>query len=206
MPDWLTLISFFSASVLLALSPGPDNFYVLSQSASRGAKAGLLITLGLCTGLVVHTLAVALGLAALLEQSPEALYFLRWVGAGYLFYLAVALWRSAPQNVFGQPYQAGLVRLYHKGIFLNLTNPKVSLFFLAFMPHFVSPTGWSAPGQLMLFGALFILSTLLVFGGFALLGGFLTQWLNSHPKALGWVNKVTALVLATVAWTVVWNE
>ncbi|MDX1668629.1 MAG: LysE family translocator [Limnobacter sp.] len=205
MPDWLTLASFFAASVLLALSPGPDNFYVLSQSATRGAKAGLLITLGLCTGLVFHTLAVSLGLAALLAQAPDALYFLRWVGAGYLFYLSVALWRSAPQNVFGQPYQIGLVRLYRKGIFLNLTNPKVSLFFLAFMPQFVNPEGWPAPQQFVLFGALFILSTLLVFGGFACLGGLLTQWLNTNPKALMGVNKVTALVLATVGWTVIWG-
>lgn len=205
MPDLAGLASFFLASILLAMSPGPDNFYVLAQSATRGAKAGLWITLGLCTGLLVHTTLVSLGLAALIKKAPAVLEFIKLVGAGYLFYLALSLWRSRPQSIFGQSYEEGLARLYRKGVFLNLTNPKVSLFFLAFLPQFVVEPGWPASQQLFLLGGLFILSALVVFGAFSVLGGVFTGYLNRHPDVLLKVNRLAALSLVTVAWFVVWN-
>lgn len=205
MPDVSALGAFFLASVLLAMSPGPDNFYVLAQSATHGAKAGLLITLGLCTGLLVHTTLVALGLAALIQQAPALLDFIKLVGAGYLFYLALSLCRSRPQSIFGQAYEEGLVRLYRKGVVLNLTNPKVSLFFLAFLPQFVVEKGWPASQQLVLLGGLFVLSAILVFGTLSVLGGFFTSYLNRHPKVLTRINRLTALILVTVAWFVVWS-
>lgn len=205
MPDSLSLLGFVVTSVLLALSPGPDNFYVLAQSATHGVRAGLVITLGLCTGLLVHSAAVAFGLAAVVQTSPAIIQFLQWVGAGYLFYLAIQLWRSSPMSVFGQPYALGVVRLYRKGVFLNLTNPKVSLFFLSFLPQFVSPDGWSPVAQIFALGLLFMLSALVVFSGFSLLGSSLTLYLNQRPKALVWINRFAALSLSTVAWLVIWS-
>ena len=128
-----TLVTFFSASVLLGLAPGPDNLFVLTQSALRGRGAGLLVTLGLCTGLIAHTAAVSLGVAAVFQTSALAFTLLKLVGAGYLLWLAWQAFRAAAAALpTGRAALAGWA-LYRRGIVMNVTNPKVSIFFLAFL-------------------------------------------------------------------------
>ena len=119
-------LGFFGIALLLGLSPGPDNLFVLMQSATQGRRAGLLVTLGLCTGLLAHTAAVALGLAALLASSPAAFGALKLAGAAYLLYLAWGAWR-APAALSEQQGQPALQpwRLYGRGVLMNLSNPKV---------------------------------------------------------------------------------
>src|SRR5665647_1890570 len=137
-----TTLTFLGLSILLSLSPGPDNVFVLMQSATHGRKAGLLVTLGLCTGLLGHTAAVALGLAAILAASATAFTLLKLAGAAYLVYLAWGALRAPVGHLASgsvptlQPW-----RMYRRGVVMNLTNPKVGIFFLAFLPQFVRPEG-----------------------------------------------------------------
>jgi threonine/homoserine/homoserine lactone efflux protein len=168
MPPADTLLVFFAASLLLALSPGPDNLFVLAQAAQRGAWAGLAVTLGLCTGLLGHTAAVAFGVAAVFQTSALAFALLKYLGAAYLLYLAWQAFRAGAVAA-GEARAAGLglARLYRRGIIMNLTNPKVSLFFLAFLPQFTAPAHGPLLPQVLVLGLLFIVATILVFGGSA---------------------------------------
>ncbi len=130
-----TLLAFFLASVLLALAPGPDNIFVLTQSSLYGKWSGLAVVLGLCTGLVVHSFAVALGVAVIFHQSAVAFSALKMAGAGYLLYLAWQAFRASATKIQGKGRgEIRLVKLYGRGIIMNITNPKVSIFFL--LDHF----------------------------------------------------------------------
>jgi len=167
-----TAMLFFGSSLLLGLAPGPDNLFVLAQAAQRGTRAGLVVTLGLCTGLVVHTSAVALGLAALFMASAIAFTVLKFVGAGYLLYLAWQAFSNAGRiQADGKIERLPAAKLYQRGVIMNLTNPKVSLFFLAFLPQFVQANAAPVALQIMLLGLLFIIATILVFGAISLLAG-----------------------------------
>lgn len=200
MPAPDALSAFVVASVLLGLAPGPDNLFVLTQSALYGRGAGVLITLGLCTGLLVHTAAVALGVAAVLKTVPAAFTVLKVLGACYLLYLA---WQALRAQVVSM--EGGVsstltgARLYRRGILMNLSNPKVALFFLAFLPQFVEAEQGSAAVQILMLGAVFIGVTLVVFGGVAVLAGTLAQALTRSARAQLYLNRVAGLVLAGLA-------
>lgn len=195
-----TALAFFATSVLLGMSPGPDNIFVLTQSALRGRWAGLLVTLGLCTGLIVHTLAVSLGVAAIFQASAIAFTVLKLCGAAYLLYLAWQAFRASASGIaMGQKSMAGPWQLYRRGIIMNITNPKVSIFFLAFLPQFADPARGSLTVQMMLLGGLFIVSTLLVFGSIALLAGTLGQKLSQSARAERIMNRVAGTVFAALA-------
>jgi threonine/homoserine/homoserine lactone efflux protein len=186
-----TLSAFFAASVLLALAPGPDNIFVLTQSALHGRLSGLVVTMGLCTGLICHTLAVAMGVAAIFQVSALAFASLKFAGAAYLLYLA---WQAFRASTITAPTRGNDEippgRLYRRGILMNITNPKVSIFFLAFLPQFADPARGGLPGQLIVLGLTFIVSTILVFGTIALLAGTLGQYFSGSAKvqrALHWL-------------------
>lgn len=195
-----TLATFFMASVLLGLAPGPDNIFVLTQSALRGKIAGLLVTLGLCTGLVVHTTAVAFGVAVIFQASAVAFTVLKLCGAGYLLYLAWQAFRAASESIAGKK-NSGLscAKLYRRGIIMNVTNPKVSIFFLAFLPQFADPIRGSLTVQMLLLGGVFIVSTIIVFGSIALLAGTIGPWLNRSPKTQLVMNRVAGVVFVGLA-------
>ena len=195
-----TLAAFFMASVLLAPAPGPDNIFVLTQSALRGRSAGLLVTLGLCTGLLVHTTAVAFGVAVIFQASAVAFTALKLFGAAYLLYLAWHAFRASSQDISADRtngMSAG--RLYRRGIIMNVTNPKVSIFFMAFLPQFADPARGPLSLQMLLLGGVFIVSTILVFGGIALLTGSIGPWLSRSPKTQVVMNRVAGLVFVGLA-------
>ncbi|WP_317931258.1 LysE family translocator [Halioxenophilus sp. WMMB6] len=200
--------SFFLASLLLALSPGPDNLYVLAQSLQAGARVGVAITLGLCSGLLVHTALVALGVAQFIGQRPWALALLALFGCGYLAYLAWGSWRSGVVVIdlngsADEASQRSLASFYGRGVVMNLSNPKVLLFFLAFLPQFV-PAGVGAAGQIMVLGGLFITAALLVFITIAVMAARISRWLvGSRRWQLG-VNRAVALVLTLLALRLGW--
>lgn len=198
-----TLAMFFAASLLLGLSPGPDNIFVLTQSALRGAMAGLVVTLGLSTGLVVHTTAVALGVAAIVQASALAFTVLKLIGAAYLVYLAWHAFRASAVGMAGQGSRdiVGISnwQLYRRGIIMNVTNPKVSIFFLAFLPQFADPARGPLSLQMLLLGGVFIVSTLLVFGGVALLAGTLGEWLKHSERAQRLINRIAGAVFVLLA-------
>ena len=159
MPTFETLLAFFGVAVLLGLSPGPDNLFVLMQSAQRGWRVGLCVVLGLCLGLVVHTAAVALGLAALVAASPLLFTAIKLCGAAYLAWLAWGVLRAVARP--GEMPQAGAadpltparaLRWVGRGVVMNLTNPKVLIFFLAFLPQFADPARGGVATQVMVLG------------------------------------------------------
>jgi len=209
MPALDTALSFFGIAILLALAPGPDNVFVLMQSATHGRRAGLFVVLGLCTGLIGHTLAVALGLAALFATSATAFTLLKLLGAAYLLYLAWGAWRAAPmrnaEKTRNEPRNVAaataprLTALYRRGIILNLTNPKVSLFFLAFLPQFVTLTHGSPTLQIISLGALFMLATLLVFGSIAFFSGLFGERLQNSTRAQRHLNRCASLIFIALA-------
>lgn len=195
-----TLALFLTASVALALAPGPDNIFVLTQSALHGRKAGILVTLGLCTGLLVHTAAVSLGVAAIFQTSALAFNLLKIVGALYLLYLAFQAFRAGATQL-DQEGQTKLAwqKLYTRGIIMNITNPKVAVFFLAFLPQFADPAIGSITVQMLMFGALFIVTTLLVFGVVSWFAGFFGEWLKRSEKAQIMMNRIAGTVFIGLA-------
>ena len=195
-----TLITFLSASILLGLAPGPDNIFLLTQSALRGKGSGLIIMLGLCTGLIVHTMAVALGVAIIFQTSGLAFSALKFVGAGYLLYLAWQAFRASAEKIQGEGIgNVSYWKLYRRGIIMNITNPKVSIFFLAFLPQFTDPSQGPIASQIILLGGIFILDTILVFGSIALLAGTLGRWLSRSNRTQNIMNKLAGTVLLGLA-------
>ena len=200
MFDQSALVLFVSASLLLALAPGPDNIFVLTQSAVKGKLVGLVVTLGLCTGLLVHTSAVAMGVAALFQASATAFTLLKFLGAAYLLYLAWGAFRAGAASIEGKEGQElSLRRYYLRGIIMNVTNPKVSIFFLAFLPQFTHPDRGHLPLQMFILGGLFILATLIVFGAISLLAAILGHWLRRSDWAQKWLNRAAGTIFAGLA-------
>ncbi len=191
---------FFFSACLLALTPGPDNLFVLSQSLAYGSKAGILVTLGLCSGLLVHTTLVAVGLAAFIAASPVFLNLIKFVGVSYLLYLAWQSWRLQADSQDASAVVAlASGHLYRRGIVMNVTNPKVGLFFIAFLPQFVQADRWPLPLQVAVLGLLFILSTLLVFGGIALLSGVYNEKMTASPARRRLMNRLVSVVFVALA-------
>jgi threonine/homoserine/homoserine lactone efflux protein len=200
MLDVNTILLFVSASVLLALAPGPDNIFVMTQSMIKGAKPGIFVTLGLCTGLIFHTSAVALGVAAIFQTSIVAFNVLKFIGAGYLLYLAYMSFTSnSKSKLSADKKDISLFKLYKRGIIMNVTNPKVSIFFLAFLPQFTNAANGSITLQVFLLGALFMVSALIVFSSIALLAGKLGNWFNRSQNAENILNKAAGTIFAALA-------
>jgi threonine/homoserine/homoserine lactone efflux protein len=207
MPTLETLSAFFLASALLALAPGPDNVFVLTQSALYGKLSGVVVMLGLCTGLLVHTAAVAFGVAVIFQASALAFSLLKVLGAGYLLFLAWQMFRASPERVDMHGYQPkSLGTLYRRGILMNVTNPKVSIFFLAFLPQFTDPELGAISLQMIVLGGIFIVATVLIFGTVAMIGGLLGSWLNRSPRGQRIINWIAGSVFLGLAIKLVTTE
>lgn len=194
------LLAFIAAATLLCLAPGPDNIYVLTQSAMHGRQAGLAVTFGLCTGLLGHSAAVAFGVAVLFQTSALAFTVLKLIGAAYLLYLAWQAFRAPAASLAGTPaVSRRRGQLYRRGILMNITNPKVSIFFLAFLPQFADPARGPVWLQMLLLGGIFILATIVVFGSIALLAGTLGAWLHRSDTAQMVLYKLTGTVFLGLA-------
>jgi len=202
-----TLSVFFAASLALAFAPGPDNIFVVTQSVLNGRLAGFFVTIGLCTGLLVHTAAVAIGLAALFATSATAYNLLRVTGAAYLVYLAWRALRASASERF-DTQGPGLSRrdLYLRGVVMNITNPKVAIFFLAFLPQFADPELGSLELQLTILGVVFIFAALFSFSIIAWLAGHLGSWMRRSDRAQSILNRIAALVFVTLAARILVSE
>lgn len=161
------------ASAGLAFMPGPDNIYVLTESVSKGPRQGIFITAGLVSGVLVHTTLVATGLSLIVFKNDLAYNILKYAGAIYLIYLAYGAWKEEPKpleiRIGGQ--QDAFFRLYRKGFLMNVLNPKVTVFFIAFLPQFVASDGWSPMLQLIILGVVFMLVSFIIFSSIALVSG-----------------------------------
>ena len=191
MLSYQTALAFFGVSLLLGVTPGPDNIFVLLQSASYGKRAGML---------VVHTTAIALGLAAVFAASETAFVVLKFAGAAYLAYLA---WQafSAPVSNSTDAAPAALQprQLLVRGMVMNLSNPKVVFFFLAFLPQFVDAQRGAVAWQLAQLGGIFILATLVSFGAISYFAASVGQRLRGSAQAQRWMNRTAGTVFAGLA-------
>lgn len=197
-------VSFTIAAAILAVAPGPDNLFVLLQSAMYGAKAGVFVTLGLCVGVFIQTLLAAFGVAAVVAASPTLLMIIQFAGAAYLLYLAWGAWR-APVGSDDKADTSKYPRLtnfqlWRRGILMNITNPKVLIFFLAFFPQFIvkGATETQVMIQMLIMGMTFLVCTLVVFSAIAWCAGTLADQLRS-PKVQTILNKVSAVIFTILA-------
>jgi len=196
------LISFMMASVLLTLSPGPDIIYVLSQSLVGGYKRGVVIAMGLVSGIIVHTSLVAFGVSLIIKNSPSLFWAIKIAGALYLIYLAFKVYRS-PKQTFtkskSKNAQVSFISDYKTGFIMNILNPKVTIFFLAFFPGFLWDTENDLMIQFYILGGLFMLQAFLIFCLVALLSGQLSKFLFSSSSShsfLKWFQILTFIGIA----------
>jgi len=156
--------SFLSAAILLTISPGPDILYVISSASEKGFRTGFAISLGLCSGLIVHTSIVTFGVGSLITQTPWLFWLIKLFGATYLLWLSWKVYRSATQlNETAATIPEGFRNLFVRGFFMNVLNPKVTLFFLAFLPSFLRPEEGTIVIQSLVLSSVFIVQAILVF-------------------------------------------
>ncbi len=200
-----TYASFFGVSLALGIAPGPDILFVLAQSMSQGFLAGSCVTLGLCSGLCVHGVLAAFGFAALMKRWPALFKAITWFGAAYLAWLAWGAWRAASTVEVGAAAQElPALRLYLRGVVMNLCNPKVVLFFLALMPRFIDAKRGRVAAQFLLLAGIFAVATLLVFNSVAAGGGLLANAFSSSPRAGVMLQYFSAVVMLGLALWIAW--
>ena len=198
MPD-TNLLLFVTASLALIVVPGPDMIYVLTRGVSQGRAAGLVSAVGVCSGLQVHTAFAALGLSAILAQSALAFSVVKYAGAAYLFYLGVRT--MLDREGFSAPDRAERTRLplvFRQGVLSNVLNPKVALFFLAFLPQFVDPDKGTVGLQMLGFGFAFTLMGLAVLSIVALTSGALGERLKRSRSLANVLRWLTGSVLVAL--------
>ena len=180
MPDSTVILAFVAASLVVLVTPGPGVFYVVARSVAQGRRAGLISALGLSAGALVHVLAAAVGLSAILLTSATAFGVVKILGAGYLIYLGLkALFaRGAAAPGIGKPDPVSASRLFTDGVMVSVLNPKIAVFFLAFLPQFVDPGQGSVTPQILLLGLLYAALAVVTDGTYALLAGSLKQRLG----------------------------
>ena len=194
-----TIITFITASVVLSLVPGPDNLFVMSNSALRGWKIGFYTTLGLCTGLIGHTILVGIGVSVIFQTSPMAFYGLKIIGSFYLVYLAWLSIQNKELNLGEASQDISNKSYYLTGVVMNLTNPKVAIFFLVFLPQFVNSNNHNVTSQIFLLGLLFICSAFFVFTSIAYLSSFLEGILKKSKTVNKNLNLLAAIIYIALA-------
>ena len=189
------LWAFVAASFLLWLTPGPDTMYILARSIAQGRRAGVMSALGIGSGLLVHTLLAAFGLSAILTASAWAFAAVKTAGAVYLIYLGLQALRKkigrldAPSLI-----PIGSWRVYRQGVVSNTLNPKVAIFFLAFLPQFVDPAAGDGPTPFLFLGAIFVVGGTLWSIGQAVCAASATRTIRRNPALLGWLERLSGCV------------
>ena len=196
----LTTISLFAvASILLAITPGPDMIYIATRSIAQGRSAGVVSALGVHTGILIHTLAATLGLSALIAASAIAFSTVKYAGAAYLIYLGIQTFSSKSERLEVRSItKSKLSEVFYQGLYVNLLNPKVILFFLAFLPQFVDPSRGNVKLQLMSLGILLVVVTIPIDIGVGLAGGQLGIWLRARQgiqQATKWITGTIYIIL-----------
>ncbi len=195
------LISFIIATSVLAISPGPDNIYVLMQSLVHGKKFGIATVCGLMTGCLVHTTLVAFGVSALIKANDSLYFIIKLFGALYLFYLAYKVFRSDGELSIDNKNipKKTTSQLFRQGFIMNVLNPKVSIFFLAFFPGFLFSNSMSTIVQFYILGLLFMLVSFIIFGSIAVLSGMISDYIKQHKNVgsiLKWLQIVVFVGIA----------
>ena len=193
------LLYFLAASVALTLLPGPDIVFVLTQSISKGKLAGIATASGLCTGLLFHTIAAALGISVIIYRSALAFTVLKYVGAVYLLYLAYKALKEGGGLISADTVKDNSVSLlYKRGIVMNVLNPKVSLFFLAFLPQFVDSSSNNISLQMVFLGSVFLIQALVVFTAVSFFAGYIGSHIMKKPHLSKYINWTKASIFSII--------
>jgi threonine/homoserine/homoserine lactone efflux protein len=192
-----TLISFSIATLALAISPGPDNIYVLTQSLVNGTKSGIATTAGLISGCIVHTTLLAFGISAIITASEEIFYGIKVLGACYLLYLAYKVYKSDEHIALAEKApKKSYSSLFKTGFIMNLVNPKVMIFFLAFFPGFLWNKDGNTIAQFYILGITFMVISFITFSSIALgagrISGLIMKW-----KSMGFILKWLQILVFT---------
>lgn len=197
MIDLNDFLLFAFASLMLNITPGNDMLYVATRSTAQGIKAGVVSSLGIAGGCIVHLLAAVAGISAIIASSATAFDIIKYLGAAYLVYLGIKAFFSK-QNKFivkGDAERKSLPGLFWQGVLTNVLNPKVALFFLAFLPQFIHPEKGNVAVQILLLGLWFNFSGTVVNCVVAFLFGKLGNWLANKQTFIKWQNKITGILL-----------
>jgi RhtB (resistance to homoserine/threonine) family protein len=192
------MITFFITAVLLILTPGPDMVYILTRTVSQGRSAGVLSSVGICTGAMVHVLAAAIGLSAILSTSAIAFSIVKYAGAAYLIWLGIrALMSSGTQLQVTNRGECRLskTKVFFQGVLIDVLNPKVAIFFMAFLPQFVDPARGSVFWQLLGLGSVVVAIALVTECGIVLAAGLISDRIRENRSFSKWMDRVSGVVL-----------
>ncbi|MDO8788168.1 MAG: LysE family translocator [Sulfuritalea sp.] len=196
------LLAFLAASALITIAPGPDNLMVLSVGISRGRSAGIGFGMGCALGCFTHTLWATLGIGAVVLASEATFTTLKMAGAAYLVYIGIMAWRYAGKMALIQLDHGSaepIVAHVRRGFIANVINPKVALFFIAFLPQFVDQTRGAVWPQMLLLGALFAVQTVLIFGSLGWFAGSLGARLQQQPRLAVWLDRCAGTIFFALA-------
>jgi len=196
-----TLLSFALATSILALSPGPDNIFVLTQSLVNGRKFGLATVFGLISGCLIHTTLLAFGVSVVIKESEKLFFAIKFFGAIYLLYLAYKVYKSDANIILSNKnvVKKTTSQLFKQGFIMNVLNPKVSIFFLAFFPGFLYSDDSSTVIQFYVLGLLFMLVSLIIFSTIAFLAGSISDQIKKNKNIgiyLKWIQVLVFVVIA----------
>ena len=203
MPDTPQLLVFIAAGWLLNLTPGPDVLYIVTNALKSGVRAGMVAALGIVSGCFVHVFAAALGVSALLATSATAFTVLKWIGAAYLVWMGVKLLLArggssvVPATADALPVPAepaDLGGIFRRGFLTNVLNPKVALFFLAFVPQFIAPGTEDKVMAFLLLGLLFNLNSLPINFGYAWLAGWASRRVGAVERAMQGMDRAAGVM------------
>ena len=201
MPEPTQVLMFIVAGCLLNLTPGPDVLYIVSSALKSGVRAGVVAALGIVSGCFVHVFAAALGVGALLATSATAFSVLKWAGAAYLMWMGIKLLLAkgggsavVPAGVCAEAVPVDLWRVFRQGFLTNVLNPKVALFFLAFVPQFIAPGTEDKVTAFLLLGLLFNLNSLPINFGYAWLAGWASRRVGTVQRAMRWMDRAAGLM------------
>ncbi|WP_375240373.1 LysE family translocator [Polaribacter sp.] len=202
-----TLFSFAIATSMLALSPGPDNIFVLTQSIVNGKKYGLATVFGLISGCLIHTTLLAFGVSAIIKESESVYLTIKIFGAVYLLYLAYKVYKSDDNIELSQnniPKKSTL-QLFKQGFIMNVLNPKVTIFFLAFFPGFLFSDQLSTVIQFYVLGLIFMLVSLVIFSGIAILSGKISEKIKLNNKIGFYLKWMQVIVFTLIAFLILYK-
>ncbi|MEM5325711.1 LysE family translocator [Paraburkholderia sp. JHI2823] len=190
---------FLATSLAITFAPGPDNLQVLARGISQGRAAGLVAALGFAAGVTFHTTLAALGVAAVLRASPLAFQILKLAGAAYLVWIGVKALKSQGLAAAGDRPRQPLLAIFRQSVLGNMLNPKVTLFFVVFLPQFVDAHGaQSVTLQMLELGLVFMAQTVVVFSIFGLCAGTIGGWLKRRPRAGVWLDRLAGLTFIAI--------
>jgi threonine/homoserine/homoserine lactone efflux protein len=193
-----TLLYFLGASAALTVAPGPDNIFVLTQGIARGRNPAIVTALGMCSGISVHTCAAAFGISALFYSSVLAFNLVKFAGAAYLLFLAYKTLKDRSVVKLATADGRAPMALFKRGFIMNVLNPKVAMFFLAFLPQFVTPNSGYFTLQMLLLGGIFMAQAVIIFCLIGFFSGSIGNFILARPGIARRFDWLTAGVFASL--------